>query len=361
MNPIDNNEVRERLAQRSTETFAATPQPVRTGVSSAKVLNLSGSSAKAVNLSVSAATTNVGMVRHLSGEKFKANDGAFVGRFNLAAPSKAVGNIDLEWFVGMFQIKSDEASVNANRDQLKQEKASLKPKHDRVISNIRLSVTATKNSESAKQLQKILGTVTAAASIAGAVLAVFTFGASLAAALAIVGAALAVIGSIFSLTEVDEKIQKGLSDLHKMCSGASDEDCDKFGQQFYAFFGMGVNIAVSMGGGVSGFFTEVREGINQGIQTALKVSVGAVQFSASMMETGGNANAAVKNTIATVQEAQQRVTEANMRQQTNMVDQIVNELDRSVEMLFADWSAFDKTIQSVANTKGMLASNICTV
>lgn len=358
MNPIDNHEAFER---RRTEMFAVTPKPVRTGTTPGKVLSLSGSSAKAVNLSVSMATANVGMVRHLSGDKFKAADETFLGKFNLTASSKSVDNIDLEWFVGMFQIKSDEASVNANRNQLKQEKASLKPKHDRVISNIVLSVTATKNSESAKKLQKSLGAVTAVAAVAGAVLSVVTFGVSLAATLAIIGAALAVIGSIFSLTGVDEKIQKGLSDVHKLCSGASDEECEKFGQQFYAFFGMGVNIAVSMGGGVSGLFTEVKEGVTQGVATALKVSVGAVQFSASMMEAGGNANAAVKGTIATIKGAWQRVTEANMRQQMNMTDQISNELDHSVELLFAAWSSFDEVIVKVANTRARLAGNISTV
>ena len=345
MNLIDNNEIlREGLAQRRAEPFAETPLPLRAGVNAAK----------SVNLSVSTMTVNAGTVRRMSGERFKPADDGSISRYNLAAPSSAAGSIDLEWFVGMFQIKSDEAAVNANRDQLQQEKASLKPKHDRVISNIRLSADAMKNSESARKLQKILGAATAVASIAGAALAVFTFGLSVVAVLSVIGAALAVIGSTLSLTGGDEAIMKKLAEVHKTCSGASEEDCEKFAQQFYAFFGMGVNIAVGVGGGVAGFFTTAQETAS----VACKVAVSATSFSASMLEAGGSANAAVKNTVATVQQAQQRVTEANMRQQANMVDQIADELDRSVERIFADWSAFDEVIQRVASTKGELASNI---
>ena len=340
-----NNEIlRERTEQRRAEPFAETPLPTRVGVNAAK----------AVNLSVSTTTANAGMVRLMSGERFEPADKSFASRFNLAAPSGAAGSIDLEWFVGMFQIKSDEASVNANRSQLQQEKASLKPKHDRVLNNIRLSADAAKNSESAKKLQKIFGAAMAVASVAGAALAVFTFGLSVVAVLSVVGAALAVIGSTFSLTGADEAIMKGLADVHKKCSGASDEESEKFGQQFYAFFGMGVSIGVGLGGGVAGLFTSVKETAS----VACKVAVEAISFSASMLETAGNANAAVKNTVATVLQAQQRVTEANMRQQSNMVDQIVDELDRSVERIFADWSAFDEVIQRVAAVKGDLASNI---
>lgn len=349
MNLIDNNEIlREGLAQRRAEPFAATPLPLRAGVNAAK----------SVNLSVSTTTANAGTVRQMSGERFRpADDGSF-SRYNLAAPSSAAGSIDLEWFVGMFQIKSDEAAVNANRSQLLQEKASLKPKHDRVIDTIRTSVDAMKNSESAKKLQRILGVATAVASIVGAIFAVFTFGASLAAGLAIASAVLAVTGSVFSLTGVDESIVKKLAEVHKSSSGATEEDAEKFAQQFYAFFGMGVNIAVGVGGGVAGIVTSAREGISTTAQVVGQVSVASTSFSASALEAGGGANAAVKNTIATVQQAQQRVTEANMRQQANMVDQIVDELDRSVERIFADWSAFDEVIQRVASTKGELASNI---
>ena len=349
MNPIDNNEIlRERTDPRRNEPFAETPLPLRAGVNAAK----------SVNLSVSTATANAGTVRRLSGEKFKPADGNTFSRYHLAAPSSAAGSIDLEWFVGMFQIKSDEAAVNANRSQLLQEKASLKPKHDRVIDTIRTSVDAMKNSESAKKLQRILGVATAVASIVGAIFAVFTFGASLAAGLAIASAVLAVTGSMLSLTGGDEALVKKLAEVHKKCSGATDEDADKFAQQFYAFFGMGVNIAVGVGGGVAGIVTSAREGVTETAKLVGQVSVASTSFAASALESGGGANAAIKNTAATIQQAQQRVTEANMRQQANMVDQIVDELDRSVERLFADWSAFDEVIQRVASTKGELATNI---
>lgn len=342
---------REGQETRRSEQFAETPVPVRTGVNSAK----------SVNLAATAATANGEFVLSWSNKGVEPADKSFVTKFNLAAPSSAAGSTDLEWVVGFFQIKADEASVTANRNQIKQEQNALKPKHDRVIANIRLSVDAQTNSESAKELQKILGAVTAAIAVASAILSVFTFGiASIAGAAAIAAATLAVLGSVLSLSGGDEKVMDLLADLHKSCnSGVSDEDAEKFGQQFYSFFGMGLTLAVGITGSVGGVVSNVvAKGISEGTKLVCKITTSTLSFTSSVIESGGGLNSSIKNTTATIMQADLRLVEGGEKQQTSVVDQIANELDRSVELLFSHWGAFEEVMEEVVGAKSQLADSI---
>ena len=350
--------LRDGQEPQRSEQFAETPVPVRTGVNSAK----------SVNLSVTAATANGGFIIPRSGKDLKSLDDSSFTRFNLAAPVGSAGSDDLEYAVGLIQIKADEASVNANRTQIKQEQSALKPKQLKALAQIRLSADAAKNSESAKQLQKILGGVTAGIAVASAVLSVFTFGlASIAGVAAIVSATLAVLGSILSLSGGDEKVMEMFSKWHKSCnSGISDEEAEKFGQQFYAFFGMGVTIAVGLTGSIGGAIGNVVmkgveagvKGVSEATKMVCKVSTSVLSFTSSVIESGGGVNAAIKNSIATVQQAEERKAEGEMRQQSFMAEQITNELDNSVVMMFEHWGTFEETLEEVMATKAQLTENI---
>lgn len=230
---------------------------------------------------------------------------------------------DLEALIALLTAEQDEKTLEATKKRIESLKAQMEQHHTTTMKKVEESLNEMKKQERASLANKILGWLGVAVACIVAAALVCTVGGS-AAAVAVVGAAIAVTMQTLNETGVMEKLAKAISDsMAKTFPNMSKEARDAWAQGIVAGIGIALSLATIIGGG----FASAGTGLLKVSEAAMKTVRTAMLVTNSLMTAAGLAGSAAGT--VTSYNAQQKQADVTETQQLLLELQTLLEQEQS--------------------------------